>query len=93
MPTWKPGQSGNPRGRPPKGQSIAEALRQALREKDQTGRTNGERIAASLVRLADQGNLAAIAFIFERTEGKVTDVAETTITGKHVIEVVYADQP
>lgn len=75
---FKPGQSGNPGGRP-KGLSITARLR-ALLEK---GEINGEPIkggqqvadlvAESIVKQAISGNAPLIKELLDRTEGKVPD--------------------
>ena len=48
---FKPGQSGNPAGRPPKSKALTELLEKALSKivETPTGKTAGKRILASLV--------------------------------------------
>ena len=88
--TFKQGQSGNPRGRPKRGQSFADALRSALKERDpQTKQTALTRVADAAVRKALAGDMGAIAFIAERLDGKVPDEIETS--GGLQIVVTYAD--
>ena len=68
---WKPGESGNPNGRPKNENSLSNLLRKELEETDpDTGLANKEVIAKALVRLARGDNLAAIEKIFDRLEGK-----------------------
>jgi hypothetical protein len=72
MAKFQPGQSGNPRGRPRRGQSFADALKTALAIKDpETKRTQLQRVASALVAQAASGNVTAIALIAERLDGKV----------------------
>lgn len=69
---WKPGQSGNPTGRP-KSITLSEALRLELAKvlpNDTQERTFAEVIAQSLVRAAATGNILAAKEIADRTEGK-----------------------
>lgn len=68
---FKPGESGNPAGRP-KSVTLSEALRLKLAE-DAPGKldkTVAEQIAQALVREAVKGNVQAIKEIGDRTEGK-----------------------
>jgi hypothetical protein len=66
---WKPGQSGNPSGRPKK-LPITDVLRQELEELGEDGVANDVAIARKLIELARQGDLAAIREVTDRTEGK-----------------------
>lgn len=72
MAKFQPGQSGNPNGRPKRGQTFADALKAALAVKDpETKQTELRKVAAALVREAKAGNVSAIAMIAERLDGKV----------------------
>ncbi len=66
---WKPGQSGNPSGRPKK-LHISDALRAELEAEGPDGVANDSAIARKLVDMARHGNLEAIREIADRTEGK-----------------------
>ncbi len=66
---WKPGQSGNPSGRPKK-LHITDALRAELERTGPDGVPNDTAIARVLVEIARAGNLEAIREIADRTEGK-----------------------
>jgi hypothetical protein len=63
---FKPGQSGNPGGRPKK-PMVDRMLEEALTAKDSA---TAKVIAEKLLEKAKKGNLAAIKLIAERTEGK-----------------------
>ncbi len=63
---WKPGQSGNPGGRPRK-RLIDEALQDLLASNDGEAARD---VAAALVKRARKGDLRAIQLIAERTQGK-----------------------
>lgn len=70
---FAPGRSGNPRGRPLRGRALAEHLRRELDRPHKRGQTNQERIVEVVVKMAVDGNLQALAWIADRTEGKVAD--------------------
>ncbi len=63
---WKPGQSGNPRGRPKK-RLIDQALEELLESNDAEAARD---VAAALLKRARKGDLRAIQLIAERTQGK-----------------------
>ncbi len=71
MPFQK-GQSGNPKGRPKKGQTMADALR-TVPNKTQDGKQNKRAVAEKLVEMARGGNLEAMKLLFERVDGKVPE--------------------
>ena len=76
---WKPGQSGNPKGRPKKEESIADLLKElvnALCPTDPERRSYAELIARSLVHQGLKGNLGAIKEIFNRLVGRVPFLIE-----------------
>jgi hypothetical protein len=69
---FKPGQSGNPEGRP-KSITLSEAYRKQLAQPvpgDKEGRTFAEVIASRVVVAAAMGDVGAAREIADRTEGK-----------------------
>lgn len=79
---WKPGESGNPAGRP-KSITLSEALRRELAKDapategaEATGDTYAERIAAVLCAEAARGNVRAATEIADRTEGRPRQAVE-----------------
>lgn len=84
---WKPGQSGNPKGRPPKDESLSGVLRKFASEKvpakllasalphltpaQRRGLTWKQGIVAKICELALRGDLKAAELVFERIDGKV----------------------
>jgi hypothetical protein len=69
--TWKPGESGNPAGRAPRGKTYADVLRAALEKPDPaTGKRNLEVIAEKAIALAKEGEVWAIGHIADRLDGK-----------------------
>ena len=79
---WPKGVRGNPKGRP-KSQTLGEAYRKALAEpvpNDPEGRTFAEVIAAIICKSAIAGNINAAREIADRTEVKLQQVIERSIT-------------
>lgn len=72
---FKPGQSGNPSGRPKSTLSKTLALALGKRAKDFEG-SNEEAIVEKVVELAKAGDRAMIEFIWDRLEGKVAQPME-----------------
>jgi hypothetical protein len=66
---WKPGQSGNPGGRP-KRDAITSALLLQLEQPNTDTETIADSIAAVLVKRALSGDVRAIREIADRTEGR-----------------------
>ena len=69
---WKPGQSGNPNGRP-KSKQLSKAYREILLSTipgDPFGRTVAEVIAQSMAHSALAGNVSAASELADRTEGR-----------------------
>ena len=87
---WKPGQSGNPAGRPPGVRYLSELARDILRDTrkgDIEGKTTDELIVLALVKEALKGNTKAIEMLHDWTEGKVLDVHK--IEGDISVSIVY----
>lgn len=85
-PPWKPGQSGNPAGRPKKINTIPDILR-AIGERDgkKAGVTKLDEVMEQVYKFALDGRPWAVEFIANRTEGKVTETHE--IIGKDPIPI------
>ena len=79
--SWKPGQSGNPKGRPKKAECLTSLLREEMDRIDPTDkqkRTHKELIVLATMSLAKAGNSTALKEIWERLDGKVRDKLELT---------------
>ena len=78
------GQSGNPAGRPKKGTAMADALRAALTPQAKA------KVLKALVQKAQEGDIAAIKLVFERTDGAVPQPVEHTGAEGGAIVVRYS---
>ena len=67
---WKPGQSGNPKGRPKSGHAFTEELRKRLPK---------SLLADKLRELVEEGNVAAIKYAYDRLEGTPTQTIDQKI--------------
>jgi len=75
---WKPGQSGNPEGRPPNIKYVSEALRERLVKGELDNVTLADLLADSLINRAKKSNVA-LNILLDRTEGKVTQSVEAHV--------------
>lgn len=73
---FKPGQSGNPKGRPKKGSAIADILNEIGEEKIKFGgleTTKKRAVLMKVYQMAVKGESWAVHFIADRTEGKAVE--------------------
>jgi len=90
---WKPGQSGNPKGRPKK-RTLSEELRdfidQEMRDAEGNGKgiTHRQALARVIVKQALSGKFPFVKEIFDRLEGKVADRTEITGPSGEPIEIL-----
>jgi hypothetical protein len=74
---WKPGQSGNPKGRP-KGKSITECVRETL-ERELNGKVTTQILAETVVKHALQGKYPFLKELWDRLEGRPEEKHEITL--------------
>lgn len=79
---WKPGQSGNPNGRP----SGVRTWAVVLRERFEQGEITQEQLMDKLVAIADKGDLRAMDIIMERMDGKADQ--KLKLEGRSIIELI-----
>ena len=84
---WKPGESGNPNGRPPKIRTIPDILHKIG---DEEGTVDGSltKLDVVLRKVFDyalEGKSWAVQFIADRTEGKPREYVEQTIIEDELI--------
>src|SRR5262249_55634659 len=77
---WKPGQSGNPAGRP-KSRTLSEHLRDRLKEQfpSRSDATYGRMVAEALVDRAINGDVMAIREVYDRVEGKPKQTIDVNV--------------
>jgi len=85
-PPWKPGQSGNPGGRPKK-LPITDAIREALARDMGDGRTMADVVVDVLIEAAKKGDMAAIRELADRAEGKPVQVNHISGPGGGPMEI------
>lgn len=71
---WKPGESGNPKGKTPNKKVVSEWIREILSEipdNQLENMTRGELLARAIVNKAMQGDMRAVEIALDRGEGKV----------------------
>jgi hypothetical protein len=76
--TWKPGESGNKSGRPPKGYSITEYFKEMLSSDPATK----EKLAKAILDKALTGDTSAIKLIWESVDGKPQQRTDITSDDK-----------
>jgi len=85
-PNWVKGVSGNPKGKPKKGETFTDILNKVMREKSVEWKTKSgrkkrisgkEAAARKLVELAVHGDMGAIKYIGDRMDGKPATAEKT----------------
>lgn len=89
---FKPGQSGNPKGRPPKLPKLDELLADILGE-EKDGVTAAEAILKRLRVQAAQGNLKAAEILLDRAYGKARQNVELSGNSDQPIVIKFPDDP
>jgi len=83
---WKPGQSGNPKGRPPAGWSWAELLREAGEEIDKkSGKPFKELVSKKLWKKCMEGDVRAIKELMNRMDGMPLQKVEAKVRGDLIV--------
>lgn len=82
---FKPGQSGNPNGRPKREWTMAGLLEDALEEQDETGTPYKQIIIKKLRTLAAKGDLVAIKEVNNRMDGMPHQTSDITSDGEAIM--------
>lgn len=75
---WKPGQSGNVKGRPPKF-DCSKFIQKCLKQK-KDGKQIGELLMNELVKHAAKGNMQAMNIVIDRMEGKAVETVDVSVS-------------
>lgn len=87
---FKPGESGNLKGRPPKEWTMSGLIREATEEESETGVPKKFLIAKKLADKALSGDMVAIKEVNNRLDGMATQKQEVTLNNpQHVIEDIF----
>lgn len=89
---FKPGQSGNPKGRP-KSITLSEAYRKMLAQVDETDelkRTRAEVLAEQMYSKAKSGDVSALREIADRVEGKPRQTLALSVEKREQLEQAIA---
>ena len=82
------GQSGNPNGRPKKNQTLADILEKIGAATVEGDISRKERLMTIVYQMAESGDLAAIKFIADRTDGKPIETLRTVeIDRDEIVEI------
>lgn len=88
---WKPGQSGNPAGRPKSDLCITSLVKELLEQDAGQGKTNAQLVAEAIVKLAKtpdaRGYVPTVKELLDRIEGKVAD--KHILGGDIPVSIVY----
>lgn len=87
--SFKPGQSGNPKGAPKKDWTWASVLKEAVEEEAKTGRPVKELMAKSMVREVMKGNVNAFNAVVNRMDGMPSQKTDITSDGEAIGVVIY----
>lgn len=79
---WKPGESGNPNGRPKKGLTLTDIAKEILEEELPNGVTRKEALMRQVAKLAYDGNETMIKLLWNYIDGMPTQKTDLTTNGK-----------
>lgn len=89
---YKPGESGNPNGRPKRDWTWASLMEKAAEEAAETGKTQKEILVEKAYELARGGDVVAMKEIFNRMDGMPTQKVDESLSGEVTVkQVSYED--
>jgi hypothetical protein len=90
--SWKKGQSGNPKGRPPKLPKLDELLADIMGHEATNGRTEAENVLLAVVARAKKGDVRAAELLLDRTFGKLRTDVDVTSAGHAITPpIIWSD--
>lgn len=91
QPPWKKGQTGNPKGRPPKLPRLDELLATVMTE-ERNGLSAAEAVLRSLLAKATKGDVRAAELLLDRTFGKLRTDVDVTSGGSAITPpIIWSD--
>jgi hypothetical protein len=89
---FKPGQSGNPNGRPKREWTWSGLLEDAMEEQDETGESYKKIIAKKMRTLGMKGDMIAIKELMNRMDGMPKQSIDQKVSGDIIIKKIsYKD--
>ncbi len=85
--SFKPGQSGNPNGRPKREWTWAGLLEEAMEEQDETGESYKKIIVRKARTLGIKGDMTAIKEIMNRMDGMPKQAMDMDMSGNVIIDI------
>ena len=86
---WKPGQSGNPNGRPPKELSLISLIKEELEQIAEGDKTEAQLVARAIVQAARKAKVEIIKELLDRIDGPVKKKLEVGDEGEITFIVKY----
>ena len=80
--SFKPGQSGNPNGRPKRDWTVAGLIEQAMEQEDETGVPYKKAVYEKLVKMAKDGDIQAVKEVNQRLDGMPKQSTDITTNGE-----------
>lgn len=90
--SFKPGQSGNPKGRPKKLPQLDEILAEVLGQENDKGKTVAEGIITAMANKALKGDAKAAALVLDRGYGKVTQPVDADVRLRGKVRIGFSSK-
>jgi len=89
---FKPGESGNLKGRPKRDWTWSGELQKAVEKAEKSGKTLKEIVANSLIQQAKKGNIQAQKELMNRMDGMPNQSTDITSGGQPLPTPIYGSQ-